>query len=211
MPTNEKEVAPGSTTPQHFADDDRILDTAFDDIKDAIERAEIETRYGAPVQLIERVQSLVGHAVLNDEGVYVARCKIAGGSFKFDFSGTWAVIATIWDARGPVDLAAFSISDPNQRGLLRGGQFAVGFDAAIWDAAYHPKGRMLMHFDVWSWLRSECTGCLPVLWKPTALAILGHDVPGLVFADDIQAQKAEALIRDALKPPQNFVKYDRVA
>jgi hypothetical protein len=165
----------------------------------------------APARLKDRFYGAVTPVVAGEALAHLARVRFAPPGFDFDRDGRWAVVAPIFAGERLACWGAFDVEDSAMRASLRPGSFAVGFDAALWDASHHPQHRMLMHHDVWSWLKADCEGCLPIDWKRTAIALLEWDVRALVYADEMQARRADLRIRRALSAPESFIKREKVA
>lgn len=158
----------------------------------------------APERAKEELYAAVSPTVAGDALVHLARVRFEQYVFELDVDGRWSVVLPIYDAGAISDFAAFCLDDDKLRRPYRLG-LAVGYEAALWDAHYHPQRRMLVHYDVWSYLHGECSGCLPVSWRKTALALLSDDIREVVYANDQQAAKAGPLLAAALRPPRPFV------
>lgn len=183
-----------------------LCDASRRGVMDARWRAFCETVMHTPKKVRARLLAAATRTVLNNAKVQLARVRWQARNFELDDAGTWAIIAPIYEGDEIVDLAAFDMDNVDMRRTYWLGQFAVGFDPALWEANRHPRGRMLIHYDVWSWLRADCLGCLPIDWKRTAVALLESRVSALVYPDEMQARQSEPRIRCALKPPPSFVK-----
>lgn len=164
----------------------------------------------APKVILDRFYAAVTPDVTGVALVHLARVEFGKTRFRFDDSGAWAVVAPIREAGRFIDLAAFDLDNPRQRGVMRGAGFCVGLDEAQFDARLHPQGRLLVHYEVWSYLRAGCVGALPVAWRPTALHLLTWRVPGLVAKTAADAAKIDLLLKEALHPPPLYIEQLRV-
>lgn len=178
-------------------------------IMDARWRAYGET-LRAPAELRERLLTTCTRTVLNDAKIHLARVRAESARFDFDDAGPWALLAPIYEHGEIVDIAAFDVADDASRNTYGVGHFAVGLESATWDAHYHPGRRLLVHATVWSWLRCECAGVVPIDWKRFALHVKqeGFD---LVVDNDLEGRKVEKKIKEALKAPQMFVRQEATA
>ena len=164
-----------------------------------------ETFANAPLGLQQRLYASITPTLAGDCLVHLARVRFESYRFDLDTAGQWAVIAPIIESGLIVDFGAFSASNDDARRVFGLGHFAVGLEDATFDMRLHPKSLMLMHYSVWSWLRCECTGVLPIQWKETALHV-ARDAGGLLFDHHIEERKAEARLQRALALPPIFVR-----
>jgi hypothetical protein len=147
---------------------------------------------------------------------HLARVRIEAHSFHFDVDGGWAIIVPIFDApvlhapplhsRNIINYAAF---DPNNDELRRmwktSGDFAVGLADAVFDARLHAQFLLRVHYSVWSWLKAQGAGMLPVDWRKSALFVRteGYDLAPDGGAHDWR--RIEAKFAQALALPRFFV------
>lgn len=183
-------------------------DVAHEILVDARWRSYAETAL-APANLKQRLFAAATKTTLNDAKVHLARVRFGKHRFNFDDAGQWAVVAPVSADHANmsiVDLAAFDPSDETRRQVFCGKGFAVGLEAAMFDARLRSDFRVNIHADLWYWLRSECVGLLPVDWDRTALWLKEWRAGGLVVDDDDQGRKVDLRFRMALKPPPLFVR-----
>lgn len=164
----------------------------------------VEHFCNAPETLKEKFYAAVSPTLAGDALVHLARVHFMRHKFNLDEEGLWAVVLPVFDGSTIIDFGAFSAADPKLRRpySIAG---SIGFDGALWDANYHPERRLLLHYDVWSYLRAECVGCLPISWRKTALDLLASDVREVMHTDEMQAAKASALLAAALRPPRPYI------
>lgn len=179
-------------------------------IADALDHLFEEHFCYAPDRLRDRFYSATSPQVAGDALVHLARVRFETHRFDFDREGKWAIVVPVFEGGQIVDFGAFAIDDEKLRRPFSLAS-AVGFESALWDAHYHPSRRLLLHHDAWSFLRSECVGCLPISWRKTAVDLIRNDVVQIIYADDIQARKASQLLAASLRPPRAFVQKVKVA
>jgi hypothetical protein len=181
--------------------------TGNDIIGDALATCFVEHFAHAPTHLKDRFYSAVSPTVAGDAMLHLARIRFGRHRFEFDTEGSWAIVTPIYrdNETLPVDLAAFDVDDCGTRRVYRGYESAVGLSQALSDTRFHPQNRALIHASVWTWLRAECCGVLPVDWNKTALALKARKV-GLVADSDGDAKLIERNLRLALSTPSLFVK-----
>lgn len=191
---------------------DDLGNADHDIIRDALDVCFEEHFVHAPKALKDRFYQSASPRLAGEDLVHLARARFGTHNFEFDPDGRWAIVAPIYDDGEPypVDLGAFDVADENMRRAYRGKGFAVGLPSALLDARFHPENRANIHADVWSWLRCECTGVLPIDWRLTELELQRHQIAGLIADNHDQARKVQRL-RAALKPPPLFVRRERVA
>jgi len=176
-------------------------------IMDAQWRGYAET-VRAPEALRNRLMAACSCDILNEEKIQLARVRFESHRFDFDEDGIWAIVAPIWQGGYVVNLAAFALDDSEKRKTYQLGGFAIGFDMALFDASYHPQGWLTVHFDVWSWLRSECVGCVPIDWKAFGIALHEWSVLGVLYPDQEQARRADLRLHRAMQRCPRFVMRD---
>ena len=164
-----------------------------------------------PASIKDSVLRAATRSTLNDVGAQLGWVRFGRHRFSFadDCNGQWALLVPVVDdAAGKQisDIAAFDLANESRRQVFNGSGFAVGLDEAMFDARFHPDNRITVHADLWSWLRSECSGVLPVDWRRTALWMKEWQVGGVVVADDDQGRKVDQQFRRALMPPPLFVR-----
>jgi hypothetical protein len=180
----------------------------FDDMPfpfDVLNRLLFE-HLSAPDALRARFDACVSLTVATDALAHLARVRFESHRFDFDEDGRWAIVLPVYDGGDIVDFGAFSVDgDDIRRPYTAVG--SVGFESALWDAHYHPQRRFLLHHDAWSYLRAECTGCVPISWRKTAIELLTNDIRSVIYPDELQAAKGHLLLAAALQPPRpHFVK-----
>lgn len=181
--------------------------TAGNRILDARWTAFSETVCHAPEALKRRILAAATRTTLNDARVQLARVTFTRNRFEFDQSGEWAVITpVVADDGADDDLAAFAIDDDERRKTLLGRGFCVNLPRAAVDLRLHPQARLTVHYSVWSWLRAECEGALPVDWSEFALHAKQWRIGGLTLENDADGRKVDLELRRALKPPPLYVK-----
>lgn len=185
-----------------------IGQVAHEILTDARWRSYIDTDR-APERLKDRLFFSTSKAALQREKVHLARVHYGIHRFSFWEDGEWAIVAPISSDHADVhiiDLAAFHPDDDAIRRVFNGKGFAVGLENAMFDARLHPNNRIAMDADVWSWLRGECGGLLPVDWRRTALWLKEWQVGGVIVDNEEQGSRIDQALRGALMPPPLFVR-----
>lgn len=182
-------------------------------IRDALATAFADHSSDFAAPLRKRLYAAATPLTVVDRMVAIARVRWGKYRFEFDPEGDLAIVAGIFENSRhlPVDLAAFHPTDESLRRVYRGPEFALGMSDALFDARFHPQRRVLVHASVWSWLRSECCGAVPIDWNKTALHLKEWGAGGVTAENDDEARRIDMHMRLALKAPPIFVKRHKVA
>jgi hypothetical protein len=109
-----------------------------------------------------------------------------GGIFSFTLTGepAFVVIVNDEDAETPVDLVAWSASDPRRFGVYFGDAGVLGADQVLNQASYFRGGLLACHRTPLAWLRAGCRGCI-VLRPANARTLLARRL-GPILAEDLR-------------------------
>jgi hypothetical protein len=183
---------------------------APDPITDCFNEAFYHHLQGAAEPRRALLRRHVSDSVMIDSHVYACPVHFGTHLFHIDPEGTWAILAPCTDESGwIVDVAAFDPRRPSTVAMLNRQGFALGLEEI-----FHSRlneGRVRIHATIWSWLRAECCGILPIDWRRTALHLMECRVAGLIV-DNVETGKLiDQKMRLALKPPAIFVDREAVA
>lgn len=159
--------------------------------------------------LRRRMLAAVSDRILIEAHVCVAPVYFGSRLFHIDEEGIWAVLVPMTNEYGWIEnIAAFDPNGPRAATLNLTG-FAVGLEeirltASIWCG---PR----LHANVWSWLKAECCGLLPVDWRATALYLMERGVVGVVAPGIDSGRIIERRLHEPLTPPPVFVASAEVA
>lgn len=190
---------------------------SLDDLVREVGQRAWRDAYFAPDTVTRRFCAATSLAIADDEQLAFGRVRFSTYSRRFRsaaFDETvgvqWAIMAPMVEGGHVVDVAAFDFDNPERRASLFGG-FAVGAESAAWSAHHHPRRRLLVHVDVWSWLRAECVGVVPIDWQQFALWVKAEGYEDILAENDQEAEKIAARVRFALQPPRVFIRNARRA
>lgn len=164
----------------------------------------------APLGLKARLYEAVDPSISGQALVQVGPTIFDKRRATLDRHGVWAIWCPIYDTGQLVDWGVFHPEQLDLRRTWAGiGHHSVNADDAIWDAHYHPEGRLLTHVSVWDWLRAGCKGVVPVEWDRFALWLKSQRRDLLVQSSDPRAaERLHAHLTKALAVPKI---YERVA
>lgn len=171
---------------------------------DALHAMSEETLFHAPTSLSRKLDAAITPTLAAEAMVHLARVRFESHRFELDTDGRWAIVLPVYVHGTLCDFGAFDVEVQDLRRPYINA-CAVGFDAALWDAHFHPKRRMLLHDNAWSYLHAECVGCVPISWRQTALGLLANDIRGVFGGDDAQAREVTWRLTSSLRPPDVYV------
>jgi hypothetical protein len=189
--------------PQKLPDGSTYVNEFDDELNLMVE----EHRDHAPEQLRDKFHSVAGDRIEVAYLACLARVRFGKHCFHFDPEGRWAVVAPVFEWGHIVNLAACAVDDDTLRRRYRPGDFAVGLEDAVWEARFHPKQRLLVHYSVWSWLGCSCTGVLPIDWEKVGIFIK-RERYGILYSSEGDGLKAQHALKNALALPAGFIRSD---
>lgn len=153
-----------------------------------------------------KIATICDEATLSSNLFSVAPVTLVGNRFDIDEDATGrALVAPVTNEDGDiVDAAAFELGTPFRVKLLNGRGIAIGLES-IFEARHHPHYRVLCHSGIWSFLKSGCTGLLPIHWRHTVLHLHERGVGGLIATDADEGAAIAKKLADALPPLGVFV------
>ena len=155
--------------------------------------------------LRQRIEALCPLEVIAQELVSVAPVSFRARTFEIDQEGAPAILIMVKDEFGEIeDLAAFAPDPPYRHALTFGRGVAIGL-GAFHDMRFHDRLRLAMHAGVWSYLRAQCRGLLPLKWDSVALQLVERRVAGIVTPSVTEGREIERRLARALKPPGVFI------
>lgn len=169
------------------------------DLRDVLCHCDAEHQV-APKVLLDRLYAAVTPDVAGKHLIHLARVRFETHRFDFDVDGPWAIVVPIIEGLTIVNYAAFDLNDPGLRRPYALLGVAVGLEAALFELQRHPQRLIRVHFDVWSWLRDGCHGCLPVKWRRFNDALANNRIPGIVFVSDDQGRNIHEQLYAATMP-----------
>jgi hypothetical protein len=145
-----------------------------------------------------------------DQETILARCGpvwtkalqfFDGGRFDFSDDGVASVVieAIDADAETVIDIVAWPLDRPKQFATMFGRADILGLDQVTNPASYFYGGALRVYKTPESWLRADCTGCVP-LNKAAAAPMLG-DALGPIAAEDIDHGRELARMLHAFFDP----------
>lgn len=154
----------------------------------------------------QKIANLCDEATLSENLISVAPVTFVGQSFDIDEEArALALIVPVKNEDDDVvDAAAFELGYPFRVKLLLGRGIAIGL-SSIFEARHHPRFRVPCHSGIWSFLKSGCTGLLPINWRYTVLHLHERGVGGLIASDADEGAAIAKKVADALPPLGVFV------
>jgi hypothetical protein len=176
-----------------------------DPVMDCLWQSALLHLQAGALPLRKRLRALVSGRVLVEAHVCVAPVDFGSRLFQLDEEGIWAVLVPMTDESGSiVNLAAFDPDGPRVATLNLSG-FAAGLEelAHCWlaETAFRPR----LHLNLWSWLKAECCGVLPIDWHATALYLKERRVNGVIAPAVESGRMIERRLQAALSAPTVFV------
>jgi hypothetical protein len=162
-------------------------------------------------RLRRRLCALVSPRLLVEAHVTVAPVYFGSRLFHIDEEGVWSVLIPMADESGWIEnIAAFDPQGPRVATLTLDG-FAAGLDELAYRGFGENAFRPRLHANLWSWLKAECCGVLPVDWPATALYLKERRVDGIIAPDVASGRVIERRLQAALASPPVFVAGAQVA
>lgn len=160
---------------------------------------------GRAMPLRRRLLALASDRILVEAHVSVAPVHFGARLFHLDEEGIWSVLIPMTDETGwIVTIAAFDPEGPRVATLNLDG-CAAGLEelAQCWigETAFRPR----VHLNMWSWLKAECCGVLPVYWRAFARYLLQRRVDGIIAPDIRSGRMIERRLQIALAAPPVFI------
>lgn len=192
------------SNPSHNIQDRKLLDiiglaNAFHFTDDAM-------------QMRGRIEAVCPESVLSQQMISVAPVKFDRRWFDINADAKiFALIVPVRNEDGALeDAAAFELSPPFRVKLLFGSGIAIGL-SEIFEARHHPQFRVMCHTNIWAYLRSECSGLLPVNWRQTILHLHKRGIGGMIAVTVDEGKEISRLMSKALPPIPVYVQASQEA
>lgn len=181
-------------------------------VMDTLQDAAIHHFTDAARELRDRIGNICPEATLSENLISLA--PVIFDRHWFDINEEARAFALVAPAMNEdaevVDAAAFELGNPFRVRLLIGTGIAIGLPE-IFEARHHPQFRVPCHSNIWAYLKSGCTGLLPINWRHTALHLHERGVGGLIASTIEEGQAIARLMSDALPPTPVYVQASQVA
>jgi hypothetical protein len=180
--------------------------TGVASVLDALKNANALHFTDGAMRIRNKIATVCDEATLSSNLISVA--PVTFGCHRFDINedaiGRALVVPVTNEDGDIVDAAAFELGAPFRVQLLVGRGIAIGLES-IFEARHHPHYRVLCHSGIWSFLKSGCTGLLPVHWRHTILHLHERRIGGLIASDADEGAAIAKKLADALPPLGVFV------
>lgn len=175
-------------------------------IKDTLHASSMYHLTDAIRPLRDKICSICPEATLSDNLISLAPVKFDRHWFDINEEArAFALVVAVKNEDGDVvDVAAFELGHPFRVKRLIGLGIALGL-SEIFEARHHPQFRVPCHSNIWAYLKSGCTGLLPIHWRHTVLHLHERGVGGVVASTIEEGQAIARLMSEALPPIPVYV------